>query len=123
MNKYQIGKIGEDMAAEYLRSKGYQIAERNFFTPYGEIDILALSPKVAEKEYVFVEVKTRRFQQDGNPGESITIEKKEHMIDSAMHYMQQILKTDDPWRIDVVTVEFDTRGKNHIRHYENAFFE
>lgn len=123
MNKLQIGKNGEDRAAEYLSSKGYLLIERNFFTPYGEIDILVLSPKVAEKEYVFVEVKTRRYQQDGNPGESITDEKKEHMIDSAMHYMQQILKTDDHWRIDVVTVEFDPRGKDHIRHYENALFE
>ena len=47
--------IGEDIAVNYLKKKGYKIIERNFRKGYGEIDIIALKKNVL----VFVEVKTR----------------------------------------------------------------
>ena len=37
----EIGKAGEDLAYEYLKSKGYEIMWRNFRCKYGEIDIVA----------------------------------------------------------------------------------
>lgn len=47
------GKIGEDIAFEYLKSHRYKILKRNFRTKLGEIDIIALDKKIL----VFVEVK------------------------------------------------------------------
>ena len=60
-NKSEIGRIGEDLACEYLKNKGFQIIERNFRKPWGEIDIIA---KEKNGALVFVEVKTMR--QFGN---------------------------------------------------------
>jgi len=52
--KRQLGDTGEGVACTYLESRGYEIVERNYLKPWGEIDIVA---KKAEKLY-FVEVKT-----------------------------------------------------------------
>lgn len=52
----KIGQWGEDLACAWLRRKGFEIVERNFYTPVGEIDIIA---KIGG-DFYFVEVKTRR---------------------------------------------------------------
>jgi Holliday junction resolvase-like predicted endonuclease len=78
---------------------------------------------VNEAEYVFVEVKTRNYQTDGNLGESITEDKKEHMINSAMHYNQAKFQSQVNWRIDVITVEVLQNDYVRVTHYENALFE
>lgn len=52
-----MGKFGEDFACDYLVDKGYKILKRNFFTRYGEIDIVTKS----HDSLVFVEVKTRAY--------------------------------------------------------------
>ena len=61
--KQQLGKIGENLASEYLEKQGYLILERNFACRQGEIDIIAKD----EKEFVFVEVKTRKSLKFGYP--------------------------------------------------------
>lgn len=38
----QLGKWGEDVAAAYFEEKGYQITERNVYSVYGEIDLVAI---------------------------------------------------------------------------------
>ena len=50
----KIGQLGENIACKYLVENGFRLAERNFSTTYGEIDI------IAEKEgcLYFVEVKS-----------------------------------------------------------------
>ncbi|MDP1707101.1 MAG: YraN family protein [bacterium] len=50
----QVGKLGEDVACEYLRRHGFTIRDRNYVKKTGELDI------IAEKENTlhFVEVKT-----------------------------------------------------------------
>ncbi|WP_276661388.1 YraN family protein, partial [Syntrophomonas wolfei] len=62
MNR-ELGLWGEELAAQYLGKKGYKILERNFYTRYGELDL------VCEKDdnIVFVEVKTRRSTRFGSP--------------------------------------------------------
>ena len=40
-NNRQIGSKYEQLAADYLKKQGYCIVERNYYTPYGEIDIIA----------------------------------------------------------------------------------
>lgn len=41
MDKRKEGSKYEDAAAEYLENAGYKILERNFYTHFGEIDIIA----------------------------------------------------------------------------------
>ena len=50
----RTGGIGEGIACDYLRAKGYKILEINFKRRYGEIDIVAKLKNI----FVFVEVKT-----------------------------------------------------------------
>ena len=59
----EIGKLGEEIATQYLRNKGYKILDRNFMCRQGEIDIVAHT----KKELVFVEVKTRTNLSYGRP--------------------------------------------------------
>lgn len=51
--RQELGKEGEDFAADYLQKQGYEIIDRNFECKQGEIDIIAKE----KNEYVFIEVK------------------------------------------------------------------
>ena len=56
MTTRKIGAQGESFAAQILQKRGMEILLRNYYTPYGEIDLI-----VRDGGYIaFVEVKTRR---------------------------------------------------------------
>ncbi|MEK7195586.1 MAG: YraN family protein, partial [Patescibacteria group bacterium] len=55
MNKTKLGRLGEDLACEYLVDKGYKIIGRNYREKWDELDIVARSQ---DKTLIFVEVKT-----------------------------------------------------------------
>ena len=59
MNKREKGTVYENMAASYLEEKGYQILEKNFYSHFGEIDLIAKKEEVI----IFVEVKYRKNTQ------------------------------------------------------------
>lgn len=86
MNNQELGKMGEDMAAEVLRAKGYDILRRNYRCSAGEVDI------IAEKwgELCFIEVKTRQSFAFGRPCESVTREKKKHIRAVAGEYLKDL---------------------------------
>lgn len=66
-----FGKLAEDFAAEYLSSNNYKIVERNFYSRFGEIDIIA----VKNDTLIFVEVKARWSDKFGAPEEAVTPKK------------------------------------------------
>ena len=86
MNRQDLGKLGENMAAEVLRGKGYQILQRNYRCRAGEIDIIAQK----YGEISFVEVKTRQNFNYGRPCEAVTEEKKRHIRKAAGHYLDDL---------------------------------
>lgn len=115
------GKQGEDLAAEFLKKKGYRILERNYKKPWGELDIIAEYGKTT----IFIEVKT---QNKGNkffirPEENITPFKQKQLIKSARAYLAFKKWLDKNWCIDVVAVELYGDGLHEIRHIENAVCE
>lgn len=62
------GKLGEDLATDFLVRKGFKILEKNWrYSRYGEIDIIA----VDQKTLVFIEVKARTTANYGQPIEAI----------------------------------------------------
>ena len=71
MDRKETGQTGEDLAAEYLRARGWIILDRNWRCPSGELDIVASQPGMAQT-VVFCEVKTRRGLRFGQPVEAIT---------------------------------------------------
>jgi len=67
-----------------------------------------------------VEVRTRRGESLGSPEESVTAQKRARLIALAESYVQAN-EWPGEWRIDVVAVELDRRGRlKRVDHYENA---
>jgi putative endonuclease len=110
----EVGKRGEQVAAEYLEECGYRVLARNVRTPYGEIDL------VTEKEgiTVFVEVKTRTSASLGPPELAVTTRKQAHMLAAGEQYAQEHAL--QHWQIDVVAVRLRTGMNPEITHFERA---
>jgi putative endonuclease len=117
MKRKELGALGEKLARDFLKKKGYRIRETNFRCREGEIDIIAL-----KKGYlVFVEVRTKTSADFGSPEESVTFAKKEKLIASALTYLNSHRDLPSLWRIDFVAVELDQNGKaTRIELIENA---
>lgn len=124
------GRLGENLAAEYLQQQGYCILARNVRTAYGEIDLVAqqeisglqAGPHASGQVLVFVEVKTRRSQSFGLPEESVTSAKIAHMQAAAQAYLQANPELDGDWRLDVIAVRLDRQQDKllEIVHFENV---
>lgn len=111
-----LGRRGEDLAARHLADAGYRIVVRNWRCAHGELDLVAQDGDCL----AFVEVRTRRGRALGTPEESVTAAKQAKLIDLALAYVQAHDWRGD-WRIDVVAVEMDRRGRLlRVDHYENA---
>ncbi|MEA3459369.1 MAG: YraN family protein [Chloroflexota bacterium] len=101
----ELGQLGEELAARYLRGQGYLIREQNWRCPLGEMDIVAEDGDCL----AFVEVRTRRGRELGTPEESITQAKQTRLIELAQTYLQEHDWPGD-WRIDVLAVEMSPQG-------------
>lgn len=72
LTPHELGALGEDIAAQWLRDHHFTILDRNVRMPgiRGELDIIAADRDAAY--IVFIEVKTRRSTRTGWPEEAIT---------------------------------------------------
>jgi putative endonuclease len=120
MKRRDTGALGEKLAKDFLKKKGYRILETNCRYPEGEIDIVA-----RHKDFlVFIEVRTKKNLEFGSPEESITHTKRERLRLAAARYLQNHDNLPQLWRIDVVAIEMDNRGKPvRMEHIENAVGE
>jgi len=117
MDRRDTGIIGEKLARDFLKKRGYRILDTNYRCPYGEIDIIARYGEVL----VFTEVRTKRSLAFGSPEESVTAAKREHLKATAFHYCQTHDNLPPLWRIDFVAVELDRKGKpSRIELIENV---
>ena len=114
-NKQLIGKIGEDLACEFLRNNNYIVIERNFRCRQGEIDIIAKDNN--KNELVFFEVKTRSNLKYGRAVEAVHKEKQKHIYWVVKYYIYKNKINEVPIRIDVIEVYIkDEKYKlNHIK--------
>ncbi|MBW2637887.1 MAG: YraN family protein [Deltaproteobacteria bacterium] len=115
-NTKETGKRGEEIAATYLKKEGYRIRERNYRCPVGEIDIIALDGN----EVVFVEVKSRRSDDFGEPEAAVDARKQAKLSRIALSYINEHNLNDRNARFDVVAVSF-SKGAHHLRLIRNAF--
>lgn len=109
--KKKLGEKGEKLAAKYLKRHGWKIIQKNYHTPFCEVDIIAKCGDVLS----FCEVKTRLTDSFGSPSEAVTAAKQKLYIRAA-HYYFKTGEPDCTVRFDVIEVY---RGK--INHIENAF--
>ena len=111
-----LGRRGEELAAQYLSGKGYEIVTRNWRCEAGELDLVASDADCL----AFVEVRARRGRALGSPEESITLAKQVRLANLAEAYVQAHGWVGD-YRIDVIAIEYDRRGRLlRVDHYENA---
>ncbi len=112
-NKRSIGKEKENLAALYFSQRGYDIVEKNFYSCFGEIDLIVKK----EDTLVFAEVKYRKNESRGNPLEAVNVRKQKRICRAALYYLStHCLSVDTPCRFDVVAITGD-----EITHIENAF--
>ncbi|TET17417.1 MAG: YraN family protein [Dehalococcoidia bacterium] len=120
MKRRDTGILGEKLARDFLKQRGYHILETNYRCPQGEIDIVAKH----KDSLVFIEVRAKKSPEFGSPEESITPVKRERMRATASHYRQTHNNLPPLWRIDVVVVELNQSGKlSRIELIENAVSE
>ena len=124
MTTSEIGKIGEKLAAKFLKKKHYRIIERNIHLSHNEIDIVVKNKKFI----VFVEVKTRSTDENmnfnfGSPASAVDQRKKSRIITAARTYLKNGKYTRLQPRFDVIEVflHSDTHKLININHIENAF--
>ena len=100
-NKIELGKIGESIALETAKRRGYQMVATNVRTPYGEIDLIL---RDCDGTLVFVEVRRRGSAAFGGAGASIQPAKQRRIVFAARHYLLR-LRSPPPCRFDVVLVQ------------------
>ena len=115
------GAWGEQLAADFLKKRGYQILGKNVrFGSRCELDLVARSP--APDVLVFVEVKTRKSERFGRPISAVDRGKRRAIGRAALRYLHRTKAKPTRIRFDVVEVVGSPGGENPVvRHIENAF--
>lgn len=115
----ELGAWGEEKAARFLRQQGYEILERNYRCPYGEIDLIALDGDFL----VFVEVRLRSSFFHGRPEETVDKRKQRKLYATGEWYLQRHPSEKQP-RFDVVAL-YARDGMDTwplpVKHIKNAF--
>lgn len=145
-NNSSIGRIGEEIACEYLARQGFKVLERNFRRPWGELDVIA---KDKNETLVFIEVKTMRYdglfagKQGSDDQKNIAqlrISPEDNMNASKLRKTKKIAAmyaNENPemineqagWRIDLIAISIfgsvnasltDLIKNCEIKHFENV---
>ena len=112
----ELGKLGEELAVEFLRKEGYRILETNWMFQKAEIDILA------QKENILavVEVKTRSSLDFGLPQDFVKPKKIQLLVKAVDAFVSE-RDLDIQVRFDIIAVHKE--GKSFvIEHLKDAFY-
>lgn len=114
--RQQLGRAGEERAADFLRRAGYRILAANYRTRRGELDL------VAEEggELVFVEVKTRTSLAFGSPAEAVDRRKQQQIGRAAQEYLLREGAGERAVRFDVVAISL-AGSRPEVEIIKNAF--
>lgn len=112
----ELGKKGEQLAAEYLEKKGFTILEKNFVYQKAEIDIIAQN----QNTLIVVEVKTRSSIDFGSPEEFVKPSKIKLLVKAIDHYVIS-RNIESKIQFDIIAV-FKKGSSFKIEHIEDAFY-
>ncbi len=126
MGSKQLGILGEKIAENYLRNKGYEILDKNYSfristgPKTGEIDIVVKKNDIIS----FIEVKTladRGRASIISPEEKVDFGKQRKLVKTAESWlMKKKIPLNSKWQIDVIAIELNSNKKAKINHFENA---
>lgn len=109
----KTGHDYEEKAVKYLEEKGYLVLAQNFYSSFGEIDIIARK----DSYIIFIEVKYRLTDKGGHPLEAVDEKKKKRICKTASYFCTiKRFSEETPIRFDVIGILAD-----EIYHIENAF--
>ena len=118
MNTKITGNEGENRAADYLVSKGFEIIERNWRTNRGEIDIIAFK----NDTIVFLEVKTLPNGTIDMIQRELNYQKQQRILKTSKRFLLKHREYKNRYiRFDVIVI--DMPGLESVYHIENAFSE
>jgi putative endonuclease len=117
----ELGRRGEELAAEHFTRLGYRVLARNHRTRFGELDLVLAAED--EATIVFCEVKSRRLGS-GDWRDNLHEDKQKQVRMMAAAWLAKV--TDRPFgaelRFDAVGVTIDGRGELvRLDHLEAAF--
>lgn len=111
-----LGKAGEQLAAEYLIRKGYEIVERNWHYQKAEVDIIAR----LDNTLAVIEVKTRSTSVFGDPQDAVQ-KKKINLLIQAIDHFVEVNDLDVEVRFDIIAI-VKNKTEEKLEHLEDAFF-
>jgi len=112
MSKKAIGDFGEQEACDYITELGYEIVKRNYYSRFGEVDIIAKDRDV----YVFIEVKTRKYVSEGDVFENINDRKLRRFRKTVEFFCMRNDIIDQDLRVDLIGVIVNKDGSINIAH-------
>lgn len=119
MDKIKLGKLGECYAEQFLLTQNYKIIAKNFYSRFGEIDLITFD--YPNRQIAFIEVKTRTSITFGLPQDAVTMRKKSKLLKTALYFLG--LKWPGisiSWRIDLIAVQLDEQNcLREITHFKN----
>lgn len=114
-NHNELGRLGEQIAKKHLENQEYSILDCNWRWGKGEIDLIA----TIGKTLVFIEVKTRKTANFGDPEEAVSTKKQNLLYEVATEYMYRI-QHEGEFRFDIIAITIEPQLD--IQHFEDAFF-
>ncbi|MCB1025425.1 MAG: YraN family protein [Acidobacteria bacterium] len=125
----EVGKIGEETAANYLIGNGFELVAANFKVPVGrnrkgvavtaEIDLIAID----KETLCFIEVKTRQSELFSTALSAVDIRKQRQITRAARIYRKTFNITDITHRYDVITVVLAKNKAPQLEHFKGFWSE
>jgi len=113
--RLEVGRRAEELVAEYLENKGYEIVARNQRVGHLELDIIAKKGSLL----VFCEVRSRSNDTWMTPAQSLSDTKLERLRRAATQWMVSERPKTVEVRFDVASVVYDV-PQGRIDYFEDA---
>ncbi|OGK22120.1 hypothetical protein A2866_03305 [Candidatus Roizmanbacteria bacterium RIFCSPHIGHO2_01_FULL_39_8] len=112
-----VGKVGENLALTFLKNKGYSLISRNYYTRWGEIDLIVEK----DTKISFIEVKTRISTIQGKPYESVDQRKLFKLTRPIKHFLLQDRYKNRKLSLDVISIELNRdQSLRELKYFENV---
>lgn len=112
----ELGKLGEELAVDYLKKQGYTILNTNWTFQKAEIDIIAQ----INNTLAIIEVKTRSSLEFGLPQDFVKPQKIQLLVKAVDAYVVE-RDLDLDVRFDIIAIHKE--GKSFaIEHLIDAFY-
>jgi putative endonuclease len=113
----ELGRYGEQLAKDFLIDAGYRILEQNWRYGRAELDLIA----TIDHKIIFVEVKTRRSADHGEPADFVNWKKEKQLEFASSAYIER-RNHQGEIRFDIIAIIFENKDLYQINHIQDAFW-